>query len=210
MRQFSSLDSAAVSVPAAALITDSGGDMSVLFSDSGNKKDGDQKFAPVKVKVGTISDGYVEIKSGLFPGDSVIVKNAPLIKLANGEKEPVESLPITAKTEVAKGSSDVPNTKVQETASTADENSSRIKMEEPNETDLPKSVNQPNAGLRSGASVRDSRTASICPSRCKFEAEPRIKIYPCPHDYDNGVHHHGQAVDEFFPNYLTCPSGHDW
>ena len=128
-----------IAVPTEALtsLSADGKKASVYFSETSPKDGVPQKFTATEVELGDIRAGFVEVKSGLFPGDTVIVKNASRIGERGGigkaEKQatpPVTKSPDvdtttppdapepktvkadrTQPSELAKGSKDMPGTK---------------------------------------------------------------------------------------------------
>lgn len=80
-----------IAVPTEALtsLSADGKKASVYFSEDPAKDGVPQKFTATEVELGETKAGYVEVKSGLFPGDTVIVKNAYRIR-KSGDSEAAE------------------------------------------------------------------------------------------------------------------------
>ena len=73
--------------------------------------EGDDKFVAIKVELGASDETHVEIKSGLFPGDSIVTENASKVvtKSDTPTEIPTEEEPISEPKEAATDSADIPN-----------------------------------------------------------------------------------------------------
>jgi len=179
-----------IAVPVGAISNPSkSGSATVFFTEDSGEDGTAQKFAALEVEIGETKNGYVEIISGLLPGDVVIVKNAARI----GEK---------AVEDVAKNPAEPTGEQPQLEISTPISEPSKMESEQvaAAKTPVKPAVSDQTA----------SKKAEACDTRCPFETQVPETFCPNDTSHANKDSSHCDRDDYRRKSHSRHYSGRHW